>query len=99
MASGDTLILRFSLETNTTLPQEMTLAGFKARHSWVDSRLRVTGYPPLQSETAWTESRMLLGAAVHQVVEEFQLRPPEIVRILDPNLQHRTMKEPDQSLG
>jgi hypothetical protein len=66
----------------------MTLAGVQAHHSWVDSRMRVTGYAPLQSETAWRESRLLLGAAVHKVVEEFQVRPPEIVRILDPNLNN-----------
>jgi len=71
----------------------MTLAGVKATHPWLDSRMRVTGYSPLQSESAWTNAHLLLGTAVHNVVQELQVRPPDIEAIVDPNLQNIQSKQ------
>ena len=65
----------------------MSLAGVTARHAWLDEAMRVVGYAPIRSEQAWQDSRLLLGPAVRQVVEHFQLHPPEIVEIVDSNLQ------------
>lgn len=82
---GDTFILRiYFAESN--YPQ-MSLAGVEASHSWVDRQGLIVGYPPIQSATAWRDSRLLLGQAVHQVVQELQVHPPTIHRITDPALE------------
>jgi hypothetical protein len=65
----------------------MTLAGVQARHAWLDSRMRVIGYEPLQSVQQWRDARLLLGQAVHAVVKHLQLQPPEIVQITDAGLR------------
>lgn len=65
----------------------MTLVGVRADHDWLDARHRVIGYAPIRSDESWNAARILLGAAVHQVVEHFQLHPPRIIEITDPGLQ------------
>ena len=64
----------------------MTLAGVVATHPWLDSRMRIVGYDPIQSEHAWRSSGLLLGQAVHEVVKQLQLYPPAIVEITDKGL-------------
>jgi hypothetical protein len=49
--------------------------------------MKVSGYPPIQSNTSWQESRILLGNAVHEVVKHFQLQPPQLLEITDPGLK------------
>ena len=65
----------------------MTLVGVRATHPWLDARMRVVGYPNIQSDQAWQNCRMLLGAAVHEVVKHFQLQPPQLLEISDPGLR------------
>lgn len=64
----------------------MTLAGVEARHDWLDARMQVVGYPPLQSMEQWSAANELLGAAVHAVIHHLQLNPPRIVRFVDAGL-------------
>jgi ESCRT-I complex subunit VPS37 len=82
----------------------MTLAGVRVRHPWVDSnnRMRIMGYPPIQSEKVWKESNIMLGDAVHAVVKHLQLNPPEILEITDKglqNIQSNTKKQQFQNGG
>ena len=84
---GDTLILRVQLNNNGSSLPSLSLAGVKARHAWLDSGMRVVGYPPVQSESNWNQASLLLGKAVHAAVQEFQVHPPEILQIVDANLQ------------
>ena len=65
----------------------MTLAGVKARHPWLDSRMRITGYAAIQSDDAWKSSRQLLGTAVHEVVKHLQVNPPDVLEITDAGLK------------
>jgi hypothetical protein len=67
----------------------MTLAGVRVNHPWVDSsnRMRIIGYPPIESEQTWKDSGILLGAAVHAVVKHLQLNPPTVLEITDKGLQ------------
>ena len=66
---------------------QMTLVGVRATHSWLDTRMRVVGYPQIQSDVAWLSSGILLGAAVHEVVKHFQLQPPQLLEITDAGLR------------
>merc|ERR1711933_169405 len=90
---GDTLILRVNFPLGSSFAAFcpiMTLVGVKVRHPWIcdnSSSMRVTGYEPTQSEEAWNDSKLLLGAAVHDVVKHFQLNPPQVLEITDKGLQ------------
>ena len=91
--SGFALILRIYFPPlphestpTVTYPPEMTLVGVKATHDWLNSRMRVIGYAPTQSTVAWQQSRLLLGKAVHEVVQHLQLHPPTVLEITDPGL-------------
>jgi len=90
---GDTLILRVNIPLSSSFATScpvMTLVGVKARHPWISdgsSSMRVAGYGPTQGEQAWKDSKLLLGAAVHDVVKHFQLNPPQILEITDKGLQ------------
>ena len=64
----------------------MSLAGVRARHAWLDSRMRIVGYDPISTDDTWKASRLLLGQAVHEVVKHLQLEPPEILEITDAGL-------------
>jgi Modifier of rudimentary (Mod(r)) protein len=68
-------------------PPALTLAGIKARHPWLDSRMQVVGYVPIQSDAHWKENKVLLGTAVLQVIQHLQLHPPEVLEIVDKGLQ------------
>ena len=65
----------------------MTLVGVIAQHPWLDTRMRITGYQPISSESSWTTSGLKLGSAVNAVVQHLQLNPPEIIQITDESLQ------------
>jgi len=84
------LILRVKVPLTSSFAYacpEMTLAGVKARHPWLDSfDKRITGYEPLQSESSWKMSGLLLGKAVTAVVQHMQLNPPQILEITDKGL-------------
>mmetsp|Transcript_17996 Transcript_17996/g.27863 ORF Transcript_17996/g.27863 Transcript_17996/m.27863 type:complete len:385 (+) Transcript_17996:49-1203(+) len=83
---GDTLILRVNVPLSSSFSSfcpAMTLAGVNARHPWIDSRMRVIGYNPLESEASWKASNLTLGQAVHAVVKHIQLNPPEILEFTD----------------
>lgn len=67
-------------------PPAMTLAGVEAKHPWLDARMRITGYEPIQSLDAWLDANVLLGAAVHATIQHLQVNPPTIIRFVDPGL-------------
>jgi len=71
----------------------MTIAGVKARHPWLDSRMRVSGYIPIQTDETWKSSRLLLGQAVHEVVKHLQIEPPEVLEITDAGLRSIQSKQ------
>lgn len=86
--AGDALILRVHLPSGSgNRPPQMTLVGVRATHPWLDSRMRVVGYSPVQSDLSWQGARILLGAAVHEVVKHFQLQPPTLLEITDAGLK------------
>lgn len=92
---GDTLILRVhwpALTSTTQLPPAMTLAGVNAKHAWLDNRMCIIGYKPIQTLQSWLSSRILLGTAVHEVVQHLQLNPPDIIEITDQGL--RSIQQP-----
>ena len=95
--AGDALILRVHLPPGTNRAPQMTLVGVRATHSWLDSRMRVVGYPQIQSDHTWQESRILLGAAVHEVVKHFQLEPPQVLEITDAGLRRLQSSLPSRS--
>ena len=88
-----TLILRVHLPPPSSAastyvrPPTLTLAGIKARHPWLDSRMQVVGYVPIQSDAHWKDNKVLLGTAVLQVIQHLQLHPPEVLEIVDKGLQ------------
>mmetsp|Transcript_22931 Transcript_22931/g.54131 ORF Transcript_22931/g.54131 Transcript_22931/m.54131 type:complete len:408 (-) Transcript_22931:399-1622(-) len=101
---GDTLILRVNFPLGSSFAAfcpSMTLAGVKVRHPWVSesSSMRVTGYPPIQSEQSWKKSNLLLGAAVHDVVKHFQLHPPQVLEITDNGLRSIQSKKASGANG
>lgn len=95
--SGDTLILRVHWPSSAMVhaqPPAMTLAGVEAQHPWLDRRMRVTGYEPIQTPENWRDSNVLLGAAVHTVIKYLQLNPPTIVQFVDQGLISIQTKSP-----
>ena len=90
---GDALIVRVHMpaDTNgssssTCKAPAMSMAGIRARHPWLDSRMRIVGYSDIRSDDVWRNSRKTLGQAVHDVVKHLQLNPPEVLEIVDPGL-------------
>ncbi|GAX23121.1 ESCRT-I complex subunit VPS37 [Fistulifera solaris] len=83
--NGDTFVLR--VHFNESRVPQMILHGVEVTHPWVDRQGCITGFAPLQSETAWRDSRLLLGQAVHHVIQELQTHPPILHRITDPTLE------------
>ena len=67
-------------------PPILTLAGVEARHPWLDTRMHVVGYPPITSPELWSKCQLLLGQAVHAVIQHLQLNPPQIMQFVDPGL-------------
>lgn len=89
--SGVALILRVFFpplphDSAPTRAPELKLVGVKVKHPWVDSRMAIIGYPATQSDVAWQQSRLLLGTAVHEVIQHLQLNPPTVYEITDPGL-------------
>jgi ESCRT-I complex subunit VPS37 len=95
---GDTLILRVNVpySSSMTLCPAMTLAGVRVTHNWVDHRMRIIGYAPINSESAWRSSSLTLGEAVHAVVKNLQLHPPTVLEITDKGLQAIQSKQQQQ---
>jgi hypothetical protein len=95
---GDTLILRVNvpLSSSMTLCPAMTLAGVRVTHNWVDHHMRIIGYAPIQSESAWRSSNLKLGEAVHAVVKNLQLYPPTVSEITDKGLRAIQSKQKQQ---
>jgi ESCRT-I complex subunit VPS37 len=95
---GDTLILRVNvpLSSSMTLCPAMTLAGVRVTHNWVDHRMRIIGYAPIDSESVWRSSSLKLGEAVHAVVKNLQLYPPTVLEITDKGLQAIQSKQQQQ---
>ena len=95
---GNTLILRVNvpLSSSMTLCPAMTLAGVRATHNWFDHRMRIIGYAPIQSESAWRSSSLKLGEAVLAVVNRLQLHPPAVLEITDKGLQAIQSKQQQQ---
>ena len=98
--TGDTLILRVHWPPTASgmivRPPAMTLAGVEARHPWIDSRMRITGYDPIQTSDAWIDANIHLGVAVHTVIQHLQLNPPTVVRFVDSGLSAIQTKKPPQ---
>jgi len=88
-----TLVLRIHLpnrvdsEYGQQVPPEMHLLGVKANHPWMDQKLRIVGYPHINSTMAWNSSGLKLGQAVNAVIKHLQLNPPVIVQITDSHLR------------
>ena len=78
-------------------PPAMTLAGVEARHPWIDSRMRITGYDPILTSDAWIDANIHLGVAVHAVIQHLQLNPPTIIRFVDSGLSAIQTKKQAQS--
>lgn len=99
--TGDTLILRVHWPPTASgmivRPPAMTLAGVEARHPWIDSRMRITGYDPIQTSDAWIDANIHLGVAVHTVIQHLQLNPPTIIRFVDPGLSAIQAKKQSQA--
>eukprot|EP00549_Striatella_unipunctata_P025758 CAMPEP_0118677922 /NCGR_PEP_ID=MMETSP0800-20121206/2909_1 /TAXON_ID=210618 ORGANISM="Striatella unipunctata, Strain CCMP2910" /NCGR_SAMPLE_ID=MMETSP0800 /ASSEMBLY_ACC=CAM_ASM_000638 /LENGTH=273 /DNA_ID=CAMNT_0006573675 /DNA_START=316 /DNA_END=1137 /DNA_ORIENTATION=+ len=74
----------------------MTLVGVSASHPWIDTRMRITGYGPIQSDSQWQSANILLGAAVNDVVKHLQLNPPQVIEIKDSTLQRMQKRAEDQ---
>jgi len=88
--SGHALILRVHFPPQSgslSKPPAMQLVGVRATHAWLDTRMRVTGYQPITSASAWASSGIKLGNAVNTVVQHFQLKPPSIIEITDESLK------------
>ena len=90
--TGEALILRVYLPpvplfSSLCRAPAMTLVGIIATHPWLDTKMRVVGYQSNQSDDTWRNARMLLGPAVHEVVNHLQVHPPQILEITDPGLQ------------
>ncbi|KAL7580004.1 hypothetical protein ACA910_004994 [Epithemia clementina (nom. ined.)] len=87
----DTLILRVhfpaAVSSSVTRPPDMQLKGVVATHPWLDNIGRIVGFDPISSERAFRESRILLGQAVKQVVQELQLNPPVVSEFTDSHLE------------
>lgn len=83
------LILRVHIPPSAGMVSapKMTLVGIRASHSWIDSRMKVVGYAPIQSDEAFVNSGMLLAQVVNTVVQHFQLHPPHCLIIVDESLK------------
>lgn len=78
----------------------MSLMGVKGTHLWLDSRMRVVGYAPIQSDASWRDARVLLGPAVNEVIKQLQLNPPANLQFTDDavrSLQRRFGNEPSSA--
>ena len=70
----------------------MKLTGVVASHRWLDGIGRVTGFNPTSSDRAFRDSKLLLGHAVKQVVQEMQLNPPSVSKFTDAGLEKMQSK-------
>ncbi len=82
------LILRVQMSSSLAIQApKMTLVGIRAVHPWLDSKMKVVGYPAIQSDKAFVSSGILLSIAVNQVVQHFQLNPPSQLVVVDEGLK------------
>lgn len=84
-----TLLLRVHMPSGslTISAPKMTLVGIRAVHPWVDSKMRVIGYPPIRNDSEFANSGLLLSQAVNAVVQQFQMHPPRQVVFVDKSLK------------
>lgn len=80
--------MRVQIPTDISRAPVMKLAGCTATHPWIDHQMNVVGYKPIQSDQQWKDSRMLLGVAVQEVVQHFQVQPPTVQQITDSGLRN-----------
>jgi hypothetical protein len=64
----------------------MMLVSIQATHNWLDGKMRVIGYKPIQNEYEFAKSGLLLSQVINNVVQHFQLYPPKNIVILDDSL-------------
>ena len=96
--SGNALILRVHVPPRVGAVPAMNLVGVRASHPWLDSNMRVIGYPALSSDEHWRSSNMLLGGGVNEVVKHLQLNPPTILQITDKSLERLQQQNTSSSL-
>jgi hypothetical protein len=72
-------MLRIYLPPDDNSAPSMTLHGIRAIHNWLDARMKVTGYPPIESGQSWRDSNKMLGDAVYEVLRHFQMNPREFL--------------------
>jgi len=65
----------------------MTLVGIRAVHPWIDSKMRVIGYPQIKTDASFVQSRLVLSQVINSIVQHFQLNPPKQLVIVDAGLK------------
>ena len=75
----------------------MKLVGIEATHPWLNNTMKVVGYGPISSDAEFHRSTLLLSQIVVEIVQYFQLHPPQNVRILDSKLQRMQPKNNNQN--
>lgn len=68
-------------------PPSLSLIGVRATHPWIDSTMKVIHVRAISSVDSWNACGFLLGKVVKDVVQHFQLNPPTVLEIVDPNIQ------------
>jgi hypothetical protein len=81
-----------STSMNVPAPK-MMLVSIRATHDWLDGKMRVIGYKPIQNEYEFAKSGLSLSQAINNVVQHFQLYPPKNVVILDDSLNQLQTKQ------
>lgn len=90
------LILRVYMATSTNMnvpAPKMMLVSIRATHDWLDGKMRVIGYRPIQNEYEFAKSGLSLSQAINNVVQHFQLYPPRNIVILDDSLNQLQTKQ------
>jgi len=65
----------------------MTLVGIRAVHPWIDSKMRIIGYPQIKTDASFLQSQLLLAQAVNSIVHHLQLNPPKQLVVVDAGLK------------
>ena len=82
------LILRVHMPPSISISApRMTLVGVRAVHPWIDSKMRVIGYPNITTDAIFVQSGLILSKVVNEVVHHFQLNPPKQLVIVDAGLK------------
>lgn len=85
---SNALILRVHMPSSLIIScPKMSLVGIRAVHPWIDSKMKVVGYPSIQSDKAFVSSGILLAQAVNHVVHHLQINPPTQLVFMDAALK------------